>query len=199
MSCLGPSRQGVSHGSGKRCSGLDLPGSDRWPGYAAQLSHFKIWEMAYSSLVHLEWQSSAATLGLFPINHPHRNSRGTDPDCFEERSLGSFPLNHKLIVSGCKRGSSEFLFPYRDGRFQDPFMPSGVDQSVAEPISVKPLPCSPVTPETRSSLESASNSVASLLSSEADWARFGGSTDGRHPPRPAARSALTIRPLLQQS
>ena len=78
--------------------------------------------MAYSSLVHLGWQPFGATLDLFPINHLHRNSRGTDPDCFEERTLGVFPLNHKLMLSGCKGGLSEFLFPYGDGRFQDPSM-----------------------------------------------------------------------------
>ena len=126
---LGPGRQGISHGSGKRCSGLDLPRSDRWPGYTAQLSLFKMWEIADSSLVHLEWQLFGATLGLFPINHLHRDSRGTDPDCFEERTLGVFPLNHKLMLSGCKRGSSMFLFPYGDGRFQAPSMLFGlIDQ-----------------------------------------------------------------------
>ena len=139
MPCLGPGRQGVSHGSRKRCSGLDLPGSDRWPGYAAQRSHFKTWGIAYSSLVHFGWQPFGATLGLFPINHLHRDSRGTDPDCFEERTLRVFPLNHKLMLSDCKRGLSVFLFPYGDGRFQAPSMPLGVDRPVAEPISVTPL------------------------------------------------------------
>lgn len=135
---LGPGRQGVSHGSRKRCSGLDLPRSDCWPGYAAQLSHFKTLEIADSSLVHLGWQPFGATLGLFPIHHLHRDSRGTDPDCFEERTLGVFPLNHKLMLSGCKRASRVFLFPYGDGRFQAPSKPPGVDRPVAEPISVTP-------------------------------------------------------------
>ena len=75
----------------------------------------------------------------FQSIHLHRDSRGTDPDCFEKRTLGVFPLNHKLMHCGCKRESSEVLFPYRDGRFQDSPMPRAAHQPIAEPISVKPL------------------------------------------------------------
>jgi len=55
MTHLGPGGQGVSQGSGKRCQGLDLPRSDGWPGYAAQLSYFRIWQITYSLFVHLGW------------------------------------------------------------------------------------------------------------------------------------------------